>query len=341
MKKYGHDFKILEVSLRDSSYIIDFSWPLDFVLKTAENLGRIFPQIEVGHGLGLGAWRLYPHSFKDEELLLSLIPLREKLKIQFLMFFIPGIAKLDDAILAKDLNLYGIRFGVNADEFEKNLVFLEKIKSLGFFTTLNLMKTYILSPKEVAKIAKKVKDFVDVFYLVDSAGTMLPENLQNYIFEVYDTVPEIVLGFHGHNNLGLATANALLALENGVFWIDTTLSGIGRSGGNVSTEAFWSILLKRGWADSEETLFQLINISLEFRHYIEQMGRYFSVNPEDVLYGYAGFHSSFEGIVREFCRQYQLDYVSFVVNLCHLSRSKVNQEILEQVLKTCENVRYF
>ena len=45
------------------------------------------------------------------------------------------------------------------------------------------------------------------------------------------------LGFHAHNNKGLALVNTITAIENGVNWCDGTLTGMGRGAGNVPTES--------------------------------------------------------------------------------------------------------
>ena len=46
------------------------------------------------------------------------------------------------------------------------------------------------------------------------------------------------IGFHGHNNLDLAVANSLRAIELGAAIVDTSLQGFGRSAGNTPTEVF-------------------------------------------------------------------------------------------------------
>ena len=43
-------------------------------------------------------------------------------------------------------------------------------------------------------------------------------------------------GFHAHDNCGLALKNSMCAIDNGAKWIDSTIMGMGRGAGNVSTE---------------------------------------------------------------------------------------------------------
>ena len=50
------------------------------------------------------------------------------------------------------------------------------------------------------------------------------------------SVPNLPLGFHGHNDLGMATANTLAALEAGVQSADVTVNGLGERAGNAPLE---------------------------------------------------------------------------------------------------------
>ena len=49
-------------------------------------------------------------------------------------------------------------------------------------------------------------------------------------------VPELALGFHGHNDLGMATANTLAAVLAGAASVDVTVNGLGERAGNAPLE---------------------------------------------------------------------------------------------------------
>ena len=78
-----------------------------------------------------------------------------------------------------------------------------------------------------------------VYYLrfADTLGVLTPG-------EVFDQVRQLRQGsgmdldFHAHNDLGMATANAVAAVQAGASYIDTTLGGIGERAGNCSMEQF-------------------------------------------------------------------------------------------------------
>ncbi len=73
----------------------------------------------------------------------------------------------------------------------------------------------------------------------DTVGWVMPGVLSARIAELRHRVPEIeaaVISFHGHDDLGLATANALAAVGAGVRQIEVTVNGIGERAGNTPLE---------------------------------------------------------------------------------------------------------
>jgi 4-hydroxy 2-oxovalerate aldolase len=97
--------------------------------------------------------------------------------------------------------------------------------------------------KEIKEVLPKLNSLVDYFYMVDSFGSIFPENIKNTIQEIR-TYSDINLGFHGHNNIELALINTLTAIECGVDIVDSTVAGMGRGAGNLKTELLFSVLNK-------------------------------------------------------------------------------------------------
>lgn len=80
-------------------------------------------------------------------------------------------------------------------------------------------------------------DSPDMLYIVDTAGCMLPHEVKFLV----DRTKRIIglgtsIGFHGHNNLGLALMNSEAAVDAGATYIDTTISGQGHGAGNLPLE---------------------------------------------------------------------------------------------------------
>jgi homocitrate synthase NifV len=73
--------------------------------------------------------------------------------------------------------------------------------------------------------------------LADTCGIMTPEDTSALFNWVNEIAPNLEYEFHGHNDFGLATANSLVALNNGADCVSTTVCGIGERAGNAATEA--------------------------------------------------------------------------------------------------------
>jgi len=70
-------------------------------------------------------------------------------------------------------------------------------------------------------------------FICDTVGVMEPFGMKGLVKKVRDQIPqEMELGVHCHNDLGLATANTLAAIEAGVNYPSVTVNGIGERAGN-------------------------------------------------------------------------------------------------------------
>ena len=82
----------------------------------------------------------------------------------------------------------------------------------------------------------------------DTVGYALPATFGALIKGIRENVPNIdkaVISVHCHNDLGLAVANSLAAVENGARQVECTINGIGERAGNASLEEIVMILKTR------------------------------------------------------------------------------------------------
>jgi 4-hydroxy 2-oxovalerate aldolase len=129
-----------------------------------------------------------------------------------------------------------IRIATDPKRIEHSLEIAKSLKSLGFEVAVNIM--YLSEIDEHHEIYTKLEDietYVDYLYLVDSYGSIYPEELKKTI-KLFQKNCNVQLGFHGHNNLELAFINTLKAIECGVEIIDSTILGMGRGAGNLKLE---------------------------------------------------------------------------------------------------------
>lgn len=129
-----------------------------------------------------------------------------------------------------------VRFACHVHEFERTLVACDWLKEVGYKVGINLMQIADRSDEEITEIAQAASNHsLDVLYFADSLGSMLPEQCA-HIVRILRTHWRGALGIHTHDNMGRAIVNTLKAIEEGVTWIDSTVTGMGRGPGNAQTE---------------------------------------------------------------------------------------------------------
>ena len=72
--------------------------------------------------------------------------------------------------------------------------------------------------------------------IADTVGIGCPGSVAELVSNLKATVPGLAYEFHGHNDLGMATANALTALEAGAEAVSVTVNGLGERAGNTALE---------------------------------------------------------------------------------------------------------
>lgn len=319
---------ILEVTLRDGSYVIDFQFTsrdTEIISGELERLG--FRMIEVGHGIGLGASRAGKGkaAATDEAYLKAAA---ETLKLaKWGMFCIPGIARLEDIDLAAQYGMSFIRIGTNVTQMEESEPFIARAKKYGMFVSANFMKSYAMDAKNFAKKAKLTQKYgSDVLCIVDSAGGMFSWELEQYFHCVKEEC-DIALGFHGHNNLELAVANSIRAVQLGASVIDTSLQGMGRSGGNTPTEIFLLVLERLGISSGINPL-KVMDMGGKYIKPLIQRHGYDSI---DIVSGYAQFHSSYMETIREFSSQYGVDPRRLIMAVCEVDKVNAPPDLVERI----------
>ena len=174
---------------------------------------------------------------------------------------------------------------------------------------------------------------------MDSAGTMLPEQVTEYVSAMVKKV-KIPVGFHGHNNLGLSVANALAAAKAGATSLDTGLMGMARSAGNLPTEIAVAAFQRIGLLKDID-LYGLLNfieqkLAPAMREYHYQA----SVSPFDLVLGYAGCHSNFSKLFLTIANEKEVDVHRLIVKVSEIDQKMPSADLIERVatqIKHSEN----
>jgi 4-hydroxy 2-oxovalerate aldolase len=129
-----------------------------------------------------------------------------------------------------------VRIACHVHEFETALPACNWLKEHGYIVGFNLMQIGERSYDEIRNLASIANKYpLDVLYFADSMGSLNPAQITE-IISVIRQVWKGHLGIHTHDNMGYALANSLRAVEEGVIWVDGTVTGMGRGPGNVNTE---------------------------------------------------------------------------------------------------------
>ena len=130
-----------------------------------------------------------------------------------------------------------VRVAVNVHDYYKCKKICEFIKEKNYILGLNLMQSHDLHKNQYLKISKDINSWklIDVLYFADSLGCMNNNEVAD-ISKILVKNFKGPVGIHAHDNKGLALSNTLLAINNGVQWFDSTITGMGRGAGNTKTE---------------------------------------------------------------------------------------------------------
>ena len=320
---------VIDTTLRDGSYVINFCFTkeqTETIAAALENSGLNY--IEVGHGLGLNASNSGYGEATETDTTYLMFANKALKRSKWGMFFIPGIGRKSDIVLAAENGMKFIRIGTNVTEVEKAKEYIKLAKSLGLEVHSNLMKSYALEPSKFIKCAKLVESYgVDVISLVDSAGGMTEKDVENYIGLMKREL-KCKIGFHGHNNLLLANANSLKAAEMGADIVDGSLQGMGRSAGNAQTEVLVACLQKEGY-DVPGDIFKLMDIG---KKYVEPiMPTKQGIDDIGLVFGLAQFHSSFFNILRKVADEYQVDVRKLIIEVSKIEKINITYELAKNV----------
>jgi 4-hydroxy 2-oxovalerate aldolase len=299
------EFSVLETTLRDGSYAVNFQFSAaetELLAGLLEKAGMTY--IEIGHGVGLNASNTAGQGTAlatDEEYLLAAS--KSVKNALYGMFCIPGIARLEDIDLCADCGAGFIRIGSNVTEVKEARPFYARAKKTGMLVAANFMKSYAMSPEGFADMVVIAEDGgADIVYIVDSAGGMLPDDIDAYFSAIREKT-DIPLGFHGHNNVHMAIANSLKAMELGAVLIDSSLQGLGRGAGNAATEVLVALLNQKGIKNDFDFL-KLCDIGDE---YIKDLLPNKGLDSIDIVTGTSLFHSSYMGLIKKYSLKYRID----------------------------------
>ncbi|MES0363185.1 MAG: 2-isopropylmalate synthase [Desulfobacteria bacterium] len=133
------------------------------------------------------------------------------------------------------------KFGTDREkQLERGLEALKYAKSLCPEIEYSPEDASRTDPEYLVKVVEQIiAAGATVVNIPDTVGYAVPEQfggLIAYLKQKVSGIDNIVLSVHCHNDLGLATANTLTAVENGARQVECTMNGLGERAGNASLE---------------------------------------------------------------------------------------------------------
>jgi 4-hydroxy 2-oxovalerate aldolase len=307
------DIYITEVALRDGSHAIAHQYTVEQVSRIAQALDEAHvPYIEVSHGDGLGGSSLqYGLSRTNElELIEAAVSVCKQAKVAVLL--LPGIGTMKELKQAARFGVKMARIATHVTEADVSAQHIALAKELGLETVGFLMMAHMAPVEKLVEQAKLMESYgADTVYVVDSAGALLPHEVRERIRALRQSV-SVNIGFHGHNNLSLAMANTLVAIEEGATRIDGSVRCLGAGAGNTQTEVLVAVLDRMG-IDTGIDLYKLMDLAEEMVAPILQAPQ--EITRDSLILGYAGVYSSFLLHAKRAAQKFGIDSREILVEL--------------------------
>ena len=325
---------LFDNTLRDGGNVVGHGFSAELTVSIVKGLlDAGIQDIELGNCKGIGAYEKLQatKALSDREYLKILEPYVSQGRLgMFLM------AKLADETLprtAKDGGLTFLRVGANAGDGAGSVQAVELVKKAGLICRYSLMKAYVSTPEELAREAKMLQNAgVDMITIMDSAGTMFPQEAVSYVKALKAAVT-IPVGFHGHSNLGLSQANALAAVAAGADEIDCGLLGMARSAGNCATELAAATLKKEGYLQDVDLYGLLDYLDQELIPAMKPYGYHVAVTPTDLMLGLAGCHSNFLPMFRKVAEAENVSLHRLIADVSAVDRKNPSEELLREIAR--------
>ncbi len=297
---------ISDPTLRDGNHAIQHQLSADQIAAYCRAADAAdIPIVEVGHGNGVGASSLQLGESKTPDDI-ALRTARENLKKSKLgIHVIPGFATIEkDLKRAIDLGVDVIRVAshcTEADLTERHIAFARKNQKTVYGV---LMMSHMISPQGLLEEAKKMESYgAEGLIFMDSSGHYLPGDVTERVKTLVGGL-NIPVGFHAHNNLGMAIANSVAAVEAGALMLDGCARGFGAGAGNAQLEVMVAVLERMGY-DTGVNFYKCMDAAdLAEKELMKEIP---TIKSTSIVSGLSGVFSGFLRPVARIAKEFNLD----------------------------------
>lgn len=297
---------ISDPTLRDGSHAVRHQLTAQQVRRYAAAADAAgVAVVEVGHGNGLGASSLQVGLSRtsDTELLSAAREVVVKAKLG--IHVIPGFATINNHLrTALELGVDVVRVASHCTEADTTQRHINFAREHGKEVYGVLMMSHMAPSEILVEEGMKLESYgAEAVIIMDSAGTYLPHMVRERIGELANHLG-VPIGFHAHNNLGMAIANSVAAVEAGATILDATARGFGAGAGNAQLEVLVPVLEQLGVGTGVD-LYKILDAGdLAEREIVEVIP---TIKSMSVVSGLAGVFSGFATHVLRISKEYGVD----------------------------------
>ncbi len=302
--------KVVDATLRDGGLVNDFYFTDEFVRALYEaNIRAGVDYMEMGYKASremfdeskFGKWK-----FCDDDDIREIVGDNDTSLKLAVMADVGRCNYKRDIVSRSESPIDLIRVATYLNTIPAAADMIEDAKKKGYEVSCNIMAISSGQESEL-RVALDIlgKTSVDVFYIVDSYGSLYPEQ----IARITDTYMEFAekygkkLGIHAHNNQQLAFANTIEAVGDGVDWLDATYFGMGRGAGNCAMELLLGFLRNPKYNN-----YYVIQFIEQYMNKLKEDG---VVWGYDLQYLMTGLLNQHPRTAIEFTREKRKDYAEF------------------------------
>lgn len=297
---------IYDVTLRDGSHAISHQLSTEQIAlyaKAADNAN--IPIVEVGHGNGQGASSLLVGISKTSDYEMLKVARENLENAKLSIHVIPGFTTINKNLKeAFSMGVDVVRVASHCTEADTTQRHISYVREKGKEAYGSLMMSHMASKEVLLEEALKMQSYgAEALTIMDSAGVYLPEDVKERIGYLSANL-NIPVGFHAHNNLGMATANSLAALEAGAKILDGSARGFGAGAGNAQLEVLVAVLQKLEYKTGVDLYKILDAAEIAEESLLEVIP---SIKSISIVSGLAGVFSGFAKHVKRAAKEYDVD----------------------------------
>ena len=298
--------KIFDATLRDGSHAINHQLTKEQIRDYCLAIDEAgMDAVIVGHGNGLGASSLQVglSLLTDHEMLSTARKYLKRTKLG--AFMIPGFGTIKDQLIpAIEDGVDIFKIGCHCTEADTTKAHIEYLARNKKEVYGILMMYHMASAEKILEESRKMESYgAKGVILMDSAGASTIEMVKRTVALLCENL-EIRVGFHSHNNLGIAVANMYVAIKEGASIADGTLAGFGAGAGNCQLEALIALLQKCD-IRTNANLYKMLDCVDNVMPAI--MKKTASPDPISIVSGQAGVFSAFKAHVIHAAKVFDVD----------------------------------